>query len=209
MYDNILKQDLSPKFLGISFYNKLSFKNHIKFVKSTCANRINILKILKHKRWRLNNNINSRIYKLLIGSIFDYSLFFYPSLSIYDEWELQKTQNKALKIIFRVNELAELYGLASCHGIVNLSDRAKSLRLSYLQRALDNENELIVDLCRDYVNYNFKKCSYNNWNNLAIKKNKKFKYETLLDGELDLIEPTDTKSSSLEDQSTYELSSFE
>jgi len=48
-----LKYDNNPKFQGIRFDNHLTFKNQVDYLKETCVQRLNILKILSHKSWIL------------------------------------------------------------------------------------------------------------------------------------------------------------
>ena len=48
-----LKYDNNPTFLGIRFENHLTFKNQVDYLKETCIQRLNILKILSHKSWML------------------------------------------------------------------------------------------------------------------------------------------------------------
>lgn len=69
------------KFLGIRFDKHLCFKNQIDFIKKTSNSRLAILKILAHKSWKLNTTTLVNIYKTLVRSIIDYSLFLYNILS--------------------------------------------------------------------------------------------------------------------------------
>ena len=54
----------SIKFLGLTFDLGLTFTNHVKDIKKKCINRLNVIKILSNKKWKLskktqNNNILS------------------------------------------------------------------------------------------------------------------------------------------------------
>jgi len=44
-----LIKDNSPTFLGIRFDHHLTFKNQIEYLKKTCMDRLNIIKILAYK----------------------------------------------------------------------------------------------------------------------------------------------------------------
>jgi len=44
----------NPTFLGIRIDIHLAFKNQVDYLKKTCIQRLNIMKILSHKSWLLN-----------------------------------------------------------------------------------------------------------------------------------------------------------
>ena len=72
-----LKFENNPTFLGIRFDNHLTFKNQIDYLKKTCVQRLNILKIISYKTWKLStktlmqvclNKIGARIFSDLTPS---------------------------------------------------------------------------------------------------------------------------------------------
>jgi hypothetical protein len=69
------------KFLGITFDLGLTFNNHTKDIKKRCINRLNIIKILSNKRWKLNATTLKSIYLSLICTVIDYSSLIMPFLS--------------------------------------------------------------------------------------------------------------------------------
>ena len=69
------------KFLGIRFDFMLSFKNQIDYLITTIRKRMNILKVISHKSWFLKTETLANIYKILIRSVLDYSMFLFPLIS--------------------------------------------------------------------------------------------------------------------------------
>ena len=61
------------KFLGITFYLGLNFTEHIRDVKIKCINRLNIIKLLSNRHFKLNKSTLTTVYLALIRSIMDYS----------------------------------------------------------------------------------------------------------------------------------------
>jgi len=88
------------KFLGITFDLGLTFNNHTKDIKKRCINRLNIIKILSNKRWKLNATTLKSIYLSLIRSVIDYSSLIMTFLSKSLTKTIQATQNTALRCIF-------------------------------------------------------------------------------------------------------------
>lgn len=60
-------------FLGIRFDPKLNFNYQAKYLEEVCIKRFSILKILSHKKFKINKTILVRIYLILIRSLIDYS----------------------------------------------------------------------------------------------------------------------------------------
>ena len=56
-----LKYDNNPTFLGIRFE---IHNNQVDYLKKTCIQRLNIMKILSHKSWLLNEKTLIQIYNV-------------------------------------------------------------------------------------------------------------------------------------------------
>ena len=76
-----IKHEKNPKLLGIIFDEKLCFDNHVEKIRDKCLKRLNIIKIISHKSWKLSERTKTNIYRALIGSIIDYSFFTESCLS--------------------------------------------------------------------------------------------------------------------------------
>ena len=94
MNEEAIPYEKNPKLLGTVFDEYLSFKKQSDIIKDKCIQRLNVIKILSHASWRLNSKILSNIYKLLIGSIFDYYFFTTSSISKASLNKFQVIQNK-------------------------------------------------------------------------------------------------------------------
>ncbi len=147
-------EDNNIRFLGIRFDFLLSFKHQINYLKDTIRKRMNILKIISHKSWHLNQKTLVNIYKTMIRSVLDYSLFLFPVFSYSNRETLQRLQNNCLRIIVKKNKMEmnvqELHDLCE---INFLKERAKNLRLIYIYRALYSNNQLIKELYDGYVDF--------------------------------------------------------
>ena len=133
--------------------NKVSkkMKTHIK---DTCLNRLNVIKLLCHKNWKLKSETLVNIYKLLISSIIEYSMFLFNILSKTHKLNLQRIQNKALRAIFynqRHLKTKELHELAK---IDTVEERMEKLKDKYLKKNLTNENPLITQMIEEYEIFN-------------------------------------------------------
>ena len=92
----------SPIFLGIKFDENLCFNSQVEFIRSRCEDRLNIIKILSHKSWKLSHKTLVRIYNALIGSIIDYSFFTLSLMAPTNLQKLQVLQNISIKSIYRL-----------------------------------------------------------------------------------------------------------
>jgi hypothetical protein len=144
------------KFLGIVFDKYLSFNKQIEAIKSKVENRLNILKHLAHKSWKLSKITLINIYKSLIRSILDYSNFIVPMLSEENKRKLETCQNSALRIIFHCHYNKETkkqtsnLDLLQKAGLETIEIRSKNLTKEYFFNAVSHNNELITELLDEF-----------------------------------------------------------
>ena len=67
------------KFLGVIFDPKLSFKNHIQYLKTSCQKALDILRVVGHTDWGADRIILLRLYRSLVRSKLDYGCIVYGS----------------------------------------------------------------------------------------------------------------------------------
>ena len=148
-----LNYDNNPTFLGIRFDIHLTFKNQVDYLKKTCIQRLNIMKILSHKSWLLNEKTLIQIYNVLIRSIIDYSAILSPIISATNLNTLQIIQNNALRIIFKKPLITRttINWLHDRANLIRIEVRMINLRKRYIFKAIDNKNPLIVELIEDYL----------------------------------------------------------
>ena len=149
-----MAKDGIQKFLGINFDKYLTFNYHIGEIEEKCNSRLNILRILKNKRWRINNKTLLNIYYTLIRSIIDYFLLLYPVLNDMNKNKLQIIQNKALRIIgnYRQDEIS-IEELHEELEVEYISTRAINLKERYLKINTKSGNPMLHHLLLDFRNF--------------------------------------------------------
>ncbi len=152
-------------FLGIRFDHCLSFKNQIEFIKTNCTQRLNCLKILAHKSWKLSIDTLKKIYFALVRSVLDYSSLIVPVISKTNLKKLQSVQNCAIKIIYKLNYRESTQANHQVSGIKMFKDRAMELNGNYVSESMKNQNPLVEDLVKEYKNFS---------------KSRKLKFKTIL-----------------------------
>ncbi len=85
------------KFLGITLDIGLTFHEHAINIKKKCRNRLNVIKILTNKSWKLNKHTLTNIYISLIRSIIDYSSLIFKNLAKNITKSIQAIQNNVLR----------------------------------------------------------------------------------------------------------------
>ncbi|RNA25829.1 hypothetical protein BpHYR1_020922 [Brachionus plicatilis] len=119
-------------------------------MKTKCMNRLNIIKILSSKNWKLNHNTLASLYKALIGSILD-------CLNSFSELGLQKLQviqNSAvrciLKLPLRTFSESSFYEAEIKLNISKINHSLSNLLENYLRNALDYSVPLTKRLVSEY-----------------------------------------------------------
>ena len=67
------------KFLGLIFDIKLTFKNHVQYLKTSCQKALDILRVVGHTDWRADRTVLLRLYRALVRSKLDYGSIVYGS----------------------------------------------------------------------------------------------------------------------------------
>ena len=151
-----LKNDMT--FLGIRFDKFLTFSNQISYLKTSCNQRLNVLKTLSHKSWNLDVKTLLQLYKSLVRSLLDYSLFIFPLITNKNQRKLQYIQDNALRTIFKKKYDFDSNTLHLWANIDDLNTRSKNLLKNYFDLAKKNQNPIIKDLLNDFEKFehNFK-----------------------------------------------------
>ena len=154
LFGKNIPYEKKPLFLGITFDENLCFNSHVEFIRSRCVDRINILKILAQKSWKLNYNTLVNIYKTLIGSIIDYSFFIPVLVSKTNLSRLQVLQNISIKYSYNFPQDTPSDLLVNFLDDIKLDSieaRLNKLFLKYLKNSVIFKNTLIIELIKDYV----------------------------------------------------------
>ena len=144
-----IHHDSQPKFLGIIMDERTNFEAQVDHIRSKCSSRLNVIRIIAHKSWKLNTRALINTYKALIGSVLDYSALIAPCLSELHMKSLQAIQNKALRIIHKKpydSHSDELCQLSGCPLVAS-----RLVQLAHTHVAVSqHSNPLISSLIRDY-----------------------------------------------------------
>jgi exonuclease III len=150
LYDTQIPYNKNPVLLGVTFDEQLSFNKQIENIKTKAIKRMNLIKILASKHFKLKEKTLLSIYKSLIRSIIEYNFFFTNTISLTNLNSLQVIQNKVIKIIFKPKMYTNLEKL---HVQIKLDPIAARLSLlldRYIHRSINNTNTLITSLINEY-----------------------------------------------------------
>ena len=139
-----------PLFLGITFDENLCFNEHFKNLEERAYKRLNIIKIIRHKSWGLSYKTLTRIFLSLIGSIFAYSFFTLANVSITNLNKLQIIQNKAVRLIYRLDWNSLTSSLSGISNILDVRDRLLQLGCRSISKSL-SLNCYTGELIQEYL----------------------------------------------------------
>ena len=152
--EDLISKENNPVFLGVIFDKYLNFNKHFSNIFKKCQNRLNIIKILSSRYWKLDEKTLFNIYNLLIGSIFDYSFFTFPCLSKTRLKKAQVIQNSVIRTIFKFQADTPSYMLhfaSKNYVIKTIKDRAFEMNSNYFIKATASSNPLIIQLKNEYI----------------------------------------------------------
>jgi len=144
----------NPAFLGMVLDERLTFKNHIERIKSRTFSRLNIIKILSSRYWKLSSNTLKSIYYALVRSILDYMFFAINSMSQNQLNILQRIQNRAVKSIFKPPLNKRLADVEVKNDIKSIRARLSELNDRYVLKCIQNKHETNYELILDYKKNN-------------------------------------------------------
>ena len=141
------------KFLGLSLDSHMSFNLMVEEVSDKCSKMLNILKIISHRSWKLEQNTLVNVYKSLIRSIMDYSAIIYPLLSNQNKKKINSIQYHGLRVCCRQPIKSSHSRILTMSGVQLYEDRANELNKQDLVSALLYENECVLDIINSYINW--------------------------------------------------------
>ena len=139
--NELIKYKKQIKFLGITFDEHLTFKNHIEDIVSRCNKRLNLLKALRGQTWGAHPSTILYTYEVFIRPILEYGsiLFAHSDASLLKK--IQAIETKAIKIAFGLPQWTTNHW---CYHQVNFDkilDRIKKLGKRFIQK---NENDPLI-----------------------------------------------------------------
>jgi hypothetical protein len=153
LFNERIEKSETVTFLGLRFDSKLSFQYQLKYLLDSCNKRLNIIKILSNKSWKIDTDLLVQIYILLIRSLLEYSSIIYTCLSKENKNKLQIIQNNSLRIILKKNSHTRISELHKLANIDTIESRLRKLNSSYFRRGLINKNPIILELINEYINF--------------------------------------------------------
>ncbi|GFO44865.1 Pol-like protein [Plakobranchus ocellatus] len=103
------------KFLGDVFDSKLSFTNHVQYIKKKCLKALNLLRVVGHIDWSADRATLLKLYRTLVRSKLDYGSVVYGSAKKHVLRALDPIHHQGLCIAlgtFRTSPIKSLYAEA-------------------------------------------------------------------------------------------------
>ena len=94
------------KFLGLVFDRRLTFRAHVKYLKTVCDKALNVLRVFGHTDWGADKVVLLRLYRDLVRSKIDYGCIAYGSSS---------------KSVLKTQDAVHHAGLRICQGAFRTS----------------------------------------------------------------------------------------
>ena len=126
------------KFLGLVWDPKLSFKQHILYLREKCQSSLNLLKVLSHSDWGSSRKCLLKLYRALIRSKLDYGCIVYRNASASLLRLLDPIHNQGLRLslgAFKSSPVESLYVEAN---ELPLAERRQELVMKYGLRIRGN-----------------------------------------------------------------------
>ena len=118
------------KFLGLVFDRRLTFRAHVKYLKTVCDKALNVLRVVGHTDWGADKIVLLRLYCVLVLSKLDYGCIVYGSASKSVLRTLDEAHHLRICLgAFRTSPVQSLYVKA---GETSLSLRRLRLSMNYV-----------------------------------------------------------------------------
>lgn len=111
LYNEPINYHPTCQFLGLTFDRKLTWVEHIKQLKTSCLNRLNLLKTVSRQSWGADRKTLLMMYRSLVRSRLDYGCEIYSSASSTVLATLDTVQSQALRLClgaFRTSPVVSL-----------------------------------------------------------------------------------------------------
>ena len=88
----------STKFFGLWWDSRLSFKKHIRALKTECKEALNLLKVVAHLKWGGDRDTLLMLYRAIVRSKLDYGCIVYGTASNTDLCQLNSIHNAGVRL---------------------------------------------------------------------------------------------------------------
>lgn len=134
LYGSRIFFQTSAKYLGLTFDQRLRWRQHIENLKIKCIKSLDILKCLSNTKWGSDRTLLLRLYRSLVRSKLDYASFIYWTASEHTLKKLDPVHNAAIRTClgaFRSSPVVSLYAES---GEPSLHYRREQLALQFYAR---------------------------------------------------------------------------
>ena len=107
----ILVRD-SAKFLGMTFDERLTWKAHIRNLKTECIKKLASIQCVSHTNWGADRTMMLRLYRAIVRSKLDYGAIVHASANDKLYSSLDPVHNRAIRLCtgaFRSSSMQSLY----------------------------------------------------------------------------------------------------
>jgi hypothetical protein len=122
-------------------------------INSKCHKRLNIIKILSHKSWRLSAETIRNVYFSLIRSILDYAAVIFDLLCETKKKVFRSVQYHALKAAYRKRIKFSHNELLIISKTDSIDERVKRLIENYFQNFYLYKNEMVIEAINRSLNW--------------------------------------------------------
>ncbi len=136
-------------FLGIKIDRHMKFDKHVDLICAKANSRINIIRILAHKSWKLKKSTLVNVYKTVLRSVIEYSSLINPVIKNKLHQRLQLIQNNALRIILNKSRETSIKSLHQMAKLDMVKDRLSKLCKSYIEKCIINDNPVFQIVLRN------------------------------------------------------------
>ena len=148
----------SHKHLGVTFSNDGSWNDHTQSIKSKAWQRINIMRKLK---FTLDRKSLETIYKTFVRPLLEYSDVVWDNIPLHDQYELEKIQIEACRIISGTTKLVSTENLYKETCFEPLKQRREKHKLVLFYKMKNNIaptylTSLVPDNVGDTTTYNLR-----------------------------------------------------
>ena len=96
--DTPLSVEESTKFLGLWWDSHLSFKKHIRALKTECKEALNLIRVVAHLKWGGDRDTLLMLYRAIVRSKLDYRCIVYGTASNTDLRQLDSIHNAGVRV---------------------------------------------------------------------------------------------------------------
>ena len=132
LYGDLLSYYPQIKFLGIAFYNRMTFTKHFGEILECCNQKFHCLRILVNKKWGPSPSTILQIYKQCVRPIFEYGIASTITVSETVITKIQRVQNYFIRLALRLPKYMSTCLLHEASGLPYVRERLITVGQNHL-----------------------------------------------------------------------------